>query len=126
MDLRAALSALRARWWVLALTTALTVAAGVALTFLQPRAFVATSTYVVAPTPSFRGEVLNAMTLISRQSEIAETFAQIAMSSYVANAVRDELACPRAPRRRPSRARSVPAPPCSRSRRAGLLRMSSA
>lgn len=91
MDLRAVLIALRARWWVLALTTALTVGAGVALTFLQPRSFVATSTYVVAPTPSFRGEVLNAMTLISRQSEIAETFAQIAMSSYVADAVRDEL-----------------------------------
>jgi capsular polysaccharide biosynthesis protein/GGDEF domain-containing protein len=91
VDLRAALTALRARWWVLALTTALTVGAGVALTFLQPRSFVATSTYVVAPTPSFRGEVLNAMTLISRQSEIAETFAQIAMSSYVADAVRDEL-----------------------------------
>lgn len=91
MDLRAVLIALRARWWVLALTTALTVGAGIALTFLQPRSFVATSTYVVAPTPSFRGEVLNAMTLISRQSEIAETFAQIAMSSYVADAVRDEL-----------------------------------
>ena len=94
MDLRAVLIALRARWWVLALTTALTVGAGVALTFLQPRSFVATSTCVVAPTPSFRGEVLNAMTLISRQSEIAETFAQIAMSSYVADAVRDELGLP--------------------------------
>jgi capsular polysaccharide biosynthesis protein/GGDEF domain-containing protein len=76
---------------VLVLTTALTVGLGVALTFLQPRAYVATSTYVVAPTPSFRGEVLSAMTLISRQSEIAETFAQIAMSSYVAEAVHAEL-----------------------------------
>ncbi len=91
MDLRAALSALRARWWVLVLTTALTVGLGVALTFLQPRAYVATSTYVVAPTPSFRSDVLSAMTLISRQSEIAETFAQIAMSSYVAEGVRAEL-----------------------------------
>lgn len=91
MDLRAALSALRARWWVLVLTTALTVGLGVALSFIQPRAYVATSTYVVAPTPSFRSDVLSAMTLISRQSEIAETFAQIAMSSYVAEAVHAEL-----------------------------------
>jgi capsular polysaccharide biosynthesis protein/GGDEF domain-containing protein len=91
VDSRAALSALRARWWVLVLTTALTVGLGVALTFLQPRAYVATSTYVVAPTPSFRSDVLSAMTLISRQSEIAETFAQIAMSSYVAEAVHAEL-----------------------------------
>jgi capsular polysaccharide biosynthesis protein/GGDEF domain-containing protein len=91
VDLRAALSALRARWWVLVLTTALAVGLGVAFTFLQPRSYLATSTYVVTPTPSFRGEVLSAMTLISRQSEIAETFAQIAMSSYVAEAVRAEL-----------------------------------
>jgi capsular polysaccharide biosynthesis protein/GGDEF domain-containing protein len=91
VDLRAALSALRARWWVLVLTTALSVGLGVALSFLQPRAYVATSTYVVAPTPSFRSDVLSAMTLISRQSEIAETFAQIAMSSYVAEAVHAEL-----------------------------------
>jgi capsular polysaccharide biosynthesis protein/GGDEF domain-containing protein len=91
VDPRAALSALRARWWVLVLTTALTVGLGVALTFLQPRAYVATSTYVVAPTEGFRSDVLSAISLISRQTEIAETFAQVAMSNSVAEAVHAEL-----------------------------------
>jgi capsular polysaccharide biosynthesis protein len=91
VDPRAALSALRARWWVLVLTTALTVGLGVALTFLQPRAYVATSTYVVAPAEGFRSDVLSAISLISRQTEIAETFAQVAMSNSVAEAVHAEL-----------------------------------
>jgi capsular polysaccharide biosynthesis protein/GGDEF domain-containing protein len=91
VDPRAALSALRARWWVLVLTTALTVGLGVALTFLQPRAYVATSTYVVAPTEGLGSDVLSAISVISRQTEIAETFAQIAMSGSVAEAVHAEL-----------------------------------
>ena len=87
VDSRAALSALRARWWVLVLSTALTVGLAMALTFLHPGAYVATSTYEVSPRPGLGGEAGSA-----RQREVAETFAQIAMSSVSAEAVHRDVA----------------------------------
>jgi hypothetical protein len=72
---------------VLVLSTALTVGLAMALTFLHPGAYVATSTYEVSPRPGLGGEAGSA-----RQREVAETFAQIAMSSVSAEAVHRDVA----------------------------------
>jgi len=93
MELRALLRILLRKWWLVLVTFGTTLVATIVFTLTAPWVFQATATYVVAPNASFEtvGSFVNGLDVLSRRTEIAGTFAEVANSHLVKDMASDEL-----------------------------------
>ncbi|HET6380056.1 MAG TPA: diguanylate cyclase [candidate division Zixibacteria bacterium] len=83
MEFRSLLRILLHRWWLLVPVFVLTFGSAVAFTYSQERVYQSTATYLVKPSPGFADEIFTALNMVARQPEIAETYAQLALSRSV-------------------------------------------
>jgi diguanylate cyclase (GGDEF)-like protein len=83
LELRTLFHVIISRWWLVLPVFVLTVAAAVGLTLVQQPLYRASSTLVVAPSVGVEDDALSALAIISRQSEISDTYAQIGASQTV-------------------------------------------
>ena len=79
------------RWWLVLPTLLMTVGVTVVSTLAQPKVYEAYATYVVKPADDFQDDVLSALSIVSRQPEIAETYSQLASSRRVRKEVAADL-----------------------------------
>jgi succinoglycan biosynthesis transport protein ExoP len=93
MELLAFLRTLRAKWWLVLVALLITLGATMVFTFTEPWVYQATATFVVAPTTSFEdaGGFANGLEILSRRSEIANTYAEVANSRLIKDMVSGEL-----------------------------------
>jgi capsular polysaccharide biosynthesis protein len=93
MELRASLRILLGKWWVILIAFAATLVATTIFTFTEPWVFQAKATYVVAPSGSFgsAGGFVNGLDVLSRRTEIASTYAEVANSRLIKDMASDEL-----------------------------------
>jgi diguanylate cyclase (GGDEF)-like protein len=86
MELRALIRVLVEKWWLVVPAFLMTFGIAVLLTISQPKVYQSTSTYVVKVTSAAGQDILSALGLLSRQTEIAETYAQVAQSRAIRQA----------------------------------------
>ena len=93
MELRAFLKTVLGKWWLVLVALLITFGATLVFTFTQPWVFQATATFVVAPTASFdsAGGFANGLEILSRRSEIASTYAEVANSRLIKDMVSSQL-----------------------------------
>lgn len=91
MELRTLFNVVVSRWWLVLPVFLLAVAATVALTLVQQPLYSASAKLVVAPSVQVQDEALAALAVISRQSEISDTYAQIAASQTIQDAAAERL-----------------------------------
>lgn len=86
------LEALRRRWWIVVLATAISLGAAAVVTSRQSPVYRASATVVVAPTTSVEavGDILRTLETLERRTVIA-TFARIPASPQVRTAVAEKL-----------------------------------
>jgi len=90
MELRVFLRALVRRWWLVVPVFLIAFGSSLVFTVAQRPIYASSSTLLVAPSGGF-DDVLSAVATLSRQPEIAETYAQIANSRTVRRAAIDAL-----------------------------------
>ena len=90
MELRILLRALVRRWWLVVPVFLITFGSALVFTVAQRPVYASSSTLLVAPSGAF-DDVLSAMATLSRQPEIAETYAQIANSRTIRRTAADDL-----------------------------------
>lgn len=83
MELRTLIHVVVSRWWLVLPVLVLTLAATIGFTIGQQPLYSASSTLVVAPSVTLADDALSALSIISRQSEISDTYAQIGASQTV-------------------------------------------
>ncbi len=86
MELRSLIRVILEKWWLVVPTFLMTWGSGAVLTLSQPSIYQSNSTYVVKITSAAGEDVLNALGLLSRQTEIAETYAQVGQSRSIREA----------------------------------------
>lgn len=86
MELRSLIRVFVEKWWLVVPAFLMTFGSAAVLTLSQPAVYESNSTYVVKVTSVVGGEVLSALGLLSRQPEIAETYAQAAESRAIRQA----------------------------------------
>lgn len=91
MEIRYLIRILVQRWWLVLPAFVVTVGAALAFTLSQPRIYESTSTYVVKATSEFGDDVLSALGVLSRQTQIAETYAQAGQSRMLQQKASDAL-----------------------------------
>ena len=93
MELRAFLKTLLGKWWLVLAALLITLAATMVFAFTEPWVYQATATFVVAPTASFEdaGGFANGLEILSRRSEIASTYAEVANSRLIRGMASDQL-----------------------------------
>jgi diguanylate cyclase (GGDEF)-like protein len=91
MELRSLLQVVVTRWWLVVPVFVITVGASLVFALSQKPIYQASAELVVTPAASLPNDILSALGLISRQSEIADTYAQIASSQKIQNAAGDAL-----------------------------------
>jgi diguanylate cyclase (GGDEF)-like protein len=94
MELRSLLRLLLRRWWVILPIFVITVGSTVVLTLSQRPIYQSTTTLLVTPSTNLSGtpsEILDSLQILSRQSEIAATYALIASSATIRQTVTDQL-----------------------------------
>jgi diguanylate cyclase (GGDEF)-like protein len=91
MELRSLLHILAARWWIVLPTLIITVGSAAVLALSQRPAYEAGTTLIVTPAAGVPDESLSALAVISRQTEITDTYAQIANSRLIARNAADQL-----------------------------------
>lgn len=91
MELRSLFHIIVSRWWLALPVFLLTVGATVAFTVAQRPLYESSVTLVVAPSLSVQDDALSALSVISRQTEISDTYAQIGSSRRVQLTAADEL-----------------------------------
>ncbi len=91
MELRSLIRVLMDKWWLVVPTFLMTFGSAAVLTLSQPAVYESTSTYVVKITSAAGEDVLNALGLLSRQTEIAETYAQAGESRAIGQAATEAL-----------------------------------
>ncbi|HET7521307.1 MAG TPA: diguanylate cyclase [Candidatus Limnocylindria bacterium] len=91
MELRTLFQVVISRWWLVLPVFALTLAGTIAFTVTQKPLYSASATLVVAPSDAVQGDILSALAIISRQSEIGDTYAQIGASRTVQDQAAQEL-----------------------------------
>jgi diguanylate cyclase (GGDEF)-like protein len=91
MELRSLLQVVVTRWWLVVPVFLITVGASLVFALSQKPIYQASAELVVTPAASLPNDILSALGLISRQSEIADTYAQIASSQKIQNAAGDAL-----------------------------------
>jgi diguanylate cyclase (GGDEF)-like protein len=85
LEIRTLFHIIASRWWLVLPVFILTVAATIGLTLAQQPLYNASSTLLVAPSGTVQNDALSALAIISRQSEISDTYAQIGSSRTVQN-----------------------------------------
>ncbi|MEO8509626.1 MAG: diguanylate cyclase [Chloroflexota bacterium] len=94
MELRSLLRLILRHWWVIIPIFIITVGSTVVLTLSQRPIYQSTTTLLVTPSTDLSAtqqEIINSLQLLSRQSEIAATYALVASSATIRQAVTDEL-----------------------------------
>lgn len=91
MELKAYMLILWRKWWIILSIFIITLTATVIFTFTRPAIYEATVTYVIVPDPSLAGSVVYGMDILSRQTEIGNTYAEIAVSRSIRQRVADKL-----------------------------------
>ena len=86
MELRSLIRVLLEKWWLVVPTFLMTFGSAAVLTLSQPAVYASSSTYVVKITSGVGEDVLSALGLLSRQPEIAETYAQAGQSRAIRQA----------------------------------------
>jgi len=86
MELRSLIRVFAEKWWLIVPTFLVAFGATAALTLTQPPVYQSSSTYVVKVTSTAGQDILSALGLLSRQTEIAETYAQVAQSRAIQQA----------------------------------------
>jgi capsular polysaccharide biosynthesis protein len=90
VELRTLFHIVTSRWWLVLPIFVLTLAAAIGLTIVQQPLYSASSTLVVAPSVTDQN-TLDVISLLSRQSEISDTYAQIGSSRTVQEAAAKQL-----------------------------------
>ena len=83
MELRSLLHILARRWWIVLPTVVITLGTAAVLALSMRPQYEASSTLIVTPAAGVADETLSALAVISRQTEITDTYAQIAASRAV-------------------------------------------
>lgn len=85
MELRTLLQTLLPRWWIILGIAGATLAATAYFTLRQPPTYLSTATYVVRLGTEFTDskDLLTALDTVSRRSEIATTYSEVANSRYI-------------------------------------------
>ena len=94
MELRSLLRLLLRRWWVIIPIFLITVGSTAVLTLSQRPIYQSTTTLLVTPSTDLsatQDDILNSLQILSRQSEIAATYALVAASATIRQAVTDQL-----------------------------------
>ena len=91
MELRSLLHILITRWWIILPTVVITFGTAAVLAISQRPAYEAGTTLVVTPTADVADESLSALAVITRQTEITDTYAQIASSRLIARGASERL-----------------------------------
>jgi uncharacterized protein involved in exopolysaccharide biosynthesis len=91
LELRSLVHVIVSRWWLVLPVFLLTTAVAVGLTLTQERLYQATSTLVVTPSQNIQNETLSALAVIARQTEITDTYAQIASSRSIRQSAAERL-----------------------------------
>ncbi|MBA3688935.1 MAG: diguanylate cyclase [Chloroflexi bacterium] len=86
MELRSLIRVLFERWWLVVPIFVMTFGSAAVLTLSQPPVYQSSSTYVVKVTSTAGQDILSALGLLSRQTEIAETYTQVAQSRAIRQA----------------------------------------
>ncbi|HEY7736851.1 MAG TPA: diguanylate cyclase [Candidatus Limnocylindrales bacterium] len=92
MEFRSLLRMILVRWWLVVPTFLITFGSVVVFTLGQTPIYQASSTYLVTPVTAFNADVLTALGLLSRQSEIASTYVEVARSKTIKDQVDAGLA----------------------------------
>ncbi len=92
MEIRSLLRTMREKWWLIIPTFLMVVGSAVVWTLSQPKVYEADSRLFVEPiTSGASKDTLDVYSLIARQSELAQTYAEIATSPPIRRAVIDSL-----------------------------------
>jgi diguanylate cyclase (GGDEF)-like protein len=91
MELKAYMLILWRKWWIVLSIFIITLTATVVFTFTRPTLYEATVTFVIVPDPSLAGSVVYGVDILSRQTEIGNTYAEIAVSRLIRQRVADKL-----------------------------------
>lgn len=86
MELRSLLRILLRRWWVIIPIFLITVGSTAVLTLSQPKLYESSTTLLVAPATNLtttESTLIQSLSLLARQSEIAQTYAEIAASDTI-------------------------------------------
>ena len=91
MELRTLLHILATRWWIIVPTILITLGSASVLAFSERPSYESGTTMIVTPAADVADETLSALAVISRQTEITDTYAQIASSRLVQRTAADAL-----------------------------------
>jgi diguanylate cyclase (GGDEF)-like protein len=93
MELKIYLRTLLKKWWIILFAFLVTLGATTALTFTQTPTYTSTATFIVTPSDSLDeiGSFASRLDIVSRRTEIANTYAQVAVSRWIGQEVADEL-----------------------------------
>jgi diguanylate cyclase (GGDEF)-like protein len=91
MELRVYLRILFRKWWIVLSALLITFVATVVFTFAQTPKYKATATFVVAPDRSLEDGGVYGLDTLSRQTEINNTYAEVAISHLIRQRAADEL-----------------------------------
>jgi diguanylate cyclase (GGDEF)-like protein len=91
LEVRSLLRILLRRWWIVLPVAAITFGSVLVYTFAQRPVYASSSTLLLTPSGAIEDDVLSALATISRQPEIAETYAQIANSRTIRVTAQDAL-----------------------------------
>jgi diguanylate cyclase (GGDEF)-like protein len=83
MEVRSLLDILLRKWWLAVPIVLIGFGAAMVITLSQPRVYESSTSVIVTPSGTFADDLLSAITTVSRQPEIAETYAQIANSNTI-------------------------------------------
>lgn len=83
MEVRSLFETLLRKWWLLVPIVVLGFGAALVVTVSQPRVYESATTLVLTPSGSVPKDFLSAVSTLTRQPEIAETYAQIANSQTI-------------------------------------------
>jgi len=93
MELRIYLQILLKKWWIVLSTFLITFTATIVLTYTQTPVYKSVATYVIKPNTSF-GDVkslASGLDMLSRRTEIATTYAEVASSRLIRQEAAEEL-----------------------------------
>jgi diguanylate cyclase (GGDEF)-like protein len=91
LEFRSLFQIVVSRWWLVLPIFLVTFGVAVVFTLSQSAVYEATARLVVTPSVDVQDDALSAFALISRQSELTDTYAQIASSRTIQRTAADEL-----------------------------------
>ena len=91
MEIKIYLRVLLRKWWIVLPVFLITFTATIVFTFTQAPTYKATATFITAPSGSLASENIWYLDILSARSEIANTYAQVAVSGRIWQEAADEL-----------------------------------